>query len=230
MSMVDDKDEQQHETTLRERKKLATRRALRMHALELFANRGFSKVTVEDIAAAADLSPRTFFNYFPSKEAVLFGPEAHSTEELRRRVATAPRSLSPLQALAAVLVDEMASVAEEVREAGREPGEVFKLMKVAADDPDFRAARAAHMATLERALAEGLAERMGTADDANPYPLLLASSAVAAVRTAIFIWASRGGDLPLADLAKSALASLGKGLEQGCKPLLDVLQKGERTK
>ena len=53
-------------TSLRERKKLATRRLLRRTTLELVARHGFPNVTVEDIAEAADVSPRTFFNYFPS--------------------------------------------------------------------------------------------------------------------------------------------------------------------
>ena len=90
--------------SLRERKKLATRRSLRRAALDLVAERGFAHVTVEDIAEAADVSPRTFFNYFPSKEAALFGADPERIAGLRERVVHTAPGEPALEALRMVLV------------------------------------------------------------------------------------------------------------------------------
>ena len=81
--------------SLRERKKLATRRSLRRAALNLVAERGFAHVTIEDIAEAADVSPRTFFNYFPSKEAALFGTDPERIPVLRERMIRTARASPP---------------------------------------------------------------------------------------------------------------------------------------
>jgi AcrR family transcriptional regulator len=60
-------------SNLRERKRLATSKAIQLSALRLVVERGIDNVTIEQIATAADVSPRTFFNYFPSKEAAIVG-------------------------------------------------------------------------------------------------------------------------------------------------------------
>src|SRR6266704_2474307 len=143
--------------SLRERKKLATRRSLRRAALDLVAERGFAHVTVEDIAEAADVSPRTFFNYFPSKEAVLFGGEPDRAAMLRERIATQ----SPGQPAIDVELRSLGGV------------DWVRRMKMARHDPLVRAAHAAQMAMIERAIAEGLTARLGADAETDPYPLVL---------------------------------------------------------
>jgi AcrR family transcriptional regulator len=61
------------ELGLRERKRLATRRAIELAALDLVGKHGLSGVTIDEISRVADVSPRTFFNYFPSKEEAVLG-------------------------------------------------------------------------------------------------------------------------------------------------------------
>ena len=116
--------------SLRERKKLATRRSLRRVALDLVAERGFAHVTVEDIAEAADVSPRTFFNYFPSKEAALFGADPDRVAALRERVVRQAPGEPVLDALRMVMVSDAQTVAEELTELGGEPADWLRRMTV----------------------------------------------------------------------------------------------------
>jgi AcrR family transcriptional regulator len=202
--------------SLRERKKLATRRVIRRVALELFAERGFSHVTVEDIAAAADVSPRTFFNYFPSKEAVLFGADPGRAEELRARLVHDQPDRSALEVLRAVLVDRAGRIAAELAELGGDPARWAAQMKAPQADPQLRAAQAAHMAWVESSFASALAERLGTDPDLDPYPLLLASAATAVLRATMAFWAGGGGAVPLEQLADAAFGALAAGFPENC--------------
>ena len=175
--------------SLRERKKLATRRLLRRAALDLVAERGLANVTVEDIAEAAEVSPRTFFNYFPSKEAVLFGGDPDRAAELREGVASRHQVSRRIDALRVVLARDSEAMADELRSLGGDPADWLRRMKVARTDPHVRAAHAAQMAMIERAIAEGLAARLGADQETDPYPGVLAAAAVSVVRACLSFWA-----------------------------------------
>ncbi len=200
--------------SLRERKKLATRRSLRRIALDLVAERGFAHVTVDDIAAAADVSTRTFFNYFPSKEAALFGTDPDRAAALRERVAHQAPGEPVLDALRVVMAGEAETVASELSELGGDPADWLRRMKQARTDPHLRAARAAQMAMVERAIAEGLAERLGTDPDRDPYPGLLAAVAAGVFRSSMTFWAGSGGTVPLGRLIDQAFRALADGLPE----------------
>jgi AcrR family transcriptional regulator len=200
--------------SLRERKKLATRRSLRRVALDLVAARGFVHVTVEDIAEAANVSPRTFFNYFPSKEAALFGADPERVTALRERLIHTEPGLTALEALRAVLVGEARALAEELDDLGGDPAFWLKRMKAAHVDPHLRAAQAAHLARVERVVADALAQRLGADPEHDPYPVLLAGAAIGVMRATMTFWASSGGAVPLEQLTDAAYQALAEGLPE----------------
>lgn len=91
--------------TLRERKKAQTREALAEAALQLFADRGFENVTVDEIAAAADVSRRTYFRYFPTKEAVVFPDRERRLRQFQRMLADRPVDEAPLESVRRALME-----------------------------------------------------------------------------------------------------------------------------
>jgi len=200
--------------SLRERKKLATRRLLRRAALELVAERGLANVTVEDIAEAAEVSPRTFFNYFPSKESVLFGGDTDRAAELREGIAVAAPGGSALDAVRVVLTRDSETMADELRSLGGDPADWLRRMKVARTDPHVRAAHAAQMAMIERAIADGLAARLGADQETDPYPGVVAAAAVSVVRACLSFWAGSGGATSLGQLIDEAFLSLAAGFPE----------------
>lgn len=85
------------EMSLRERKKERTRRTLRVEAFRLFREQGYTETTVEQIAAAAEVSPSTFFRYFPTKEQLVIADDQDSV--MIEELATLPRGLNPITAI-----------------------------------------------------------------------------------------------------------------------------------
>lgn len=84
------------EPNLRERKKTRTRETVRREAFRLFQLNGYAQTTVDQIAEAADVSPRTFFRYFPTKESVLFNDDL--LNPIIEAFLVAPAELSPVAA------------------------------------------------------------------------------------------------------------------------------------
>ncbi|MDZ5079201.1 MULTISPECIES: TetR/AcrR family transcriptional regulator [Actinomycetes] len=89
----------------REQNKAETRLAIQRAAVELFEERGYDQTTVDDIARRAEVAPRTFFRYFPSKELTLFSDDV--SERLATLIARAPAHLSPLDTLELCLAQLM---------------------------------------------------------------------------------------------------------------------------
>jgi AcrR family transcriptional regulator len=89
--------------TLRERKKLATWRAIQSAALRLFDEQGYEATTVEQIAAAANVSRATFFNYFAGKDATLLDQDPHERREWQAMIAERPPDEPLWDSLSAIL-------------------------------------------------------------------------------------------------------------------------------
>ena len=150
---------------LRERKKEQTRRAIEDAAFRLFAERGFQATTVADIAEAADVAPRTFFAYFPSKEDVLFADFDETSEALAARLRDRPPGETTFDALRAWITGLLPDLeADENREALRH--------RLCSEHESIAAHERHLMARFEAIIAESVAvdlgdapERPATADD-----------------------------------------------------------------
>jgi AcrR family transcriptional regulator len=192
---------------LRERKKARTRESLEAAALDLFARQGFDATTIEEIADACEVSPRTFFRYFPTKEAVLFGDGETRCDALVAALAAQPTTAAPLDALHAAML--------ELARSYRDDRDVLVLRKkVLQESVQLRAYKAEHQRGWEEALTEELARRARAAK----HPLsrfelrLLSGVAVAALRAALDTWID-DKRAPMPDLlVDRAFTELGDGL------------------
>ena len=114
------------------------------------------------------------------------------------------------------MASEAQAVADELSELGGDPADWLRRMKEARADPHLRAAHAAQMAMVERAITEGLAERLGTDPERDPYPGLLAATAAGVFRASMTFWAGSGGTVPLDQLIDLAFQALADGLPEHC--------------
>jgi AcrR family transcriptional regulator len=192
---------------LRERKKLRTRAQLTEAALRLFSERGFDATTIEDIVEEVEVSPRTFFRYFDSKEDVVIGFFDDLGKELRAMLAARPPEESPFTAIRRALgslVDLYTAQADRVIAAKR----------LAHDTPAIRARLLDKHARWENGVAEELAARLGADLDDDPRPRLIAAVALAAFSTAVTKWVDSSGRQDLPALLDGALEAVATGLDR----------------
>jgi AcrR family transcriptional regulator len=142
----------------RERKKQRTREQIVDAAFRLFAERGFAATTVADIAAAADIAPRTFFSYFPSKEEVVFFDFDGLFESLSAAIVGRPDGVSAIDALRDWVAHAMPPAHDESPEA-------VLRKRLCTDEPSLSAHQQHLLSKLEDILREGVARDLGEPPD-----------------------------------------------------------------
>lgn len=192
---------------LRERRKALTAAELEAAAYRLFGERGFDNVTVDDIAAEADVSRRTFFRYFASKEDVLLADHFVQLARLREAMAARPGDEPIVTALRNALLS-LTSDFEERKD------KVIIRARLMRDTPSLQARSLVHQKLWEDAMQEMVAERLGVDPVKDLRPGVVAAAALAAMRVAFTIWLTAGCDGDVIALTTEALDLLDGGLGQ----------------
>jgi AcrR family transcriptional regulator len=187
---------------LRQRKRIRTKQMVQKEALQLFADRGYDQTTVDDIAHAAAMSPRTFFRYFPSKEDVVLWDEYDER---------------PLQELwqARPGEDPFAQLILQVREMiadiyQKDPELLLTRIKLSFEIPEVRARFLNQQMTMIGPYFEQLADAIGARRDDLQLPVTLAAL-YSAMLVAVERWQRHDGREDLLRLFDDAIAALAAG-------------------
>ncbi len=191
---------------LRERKKAQTRRALTAAAIRLSIERGSpDRVTVEEISDAADVSPRTFFNYFSSKEDAILGVDPEGRSTMRSELELRPAEETPVEALRAALL----ATAESIDDNAELWAQRLQLVR---EHPSLTPGYVASFADFERGLVEAMAARLGLDADTDLYPSVVVAAALTVMRVTVKHWQANAVDTPLSQLLDTAFDNLADGL------------------
>ncbi|MFD5012466.1 TetR family transcriptional regulator [Streptomyces chartreusis] len=157
--------------TLRERKKQRTRDSLLRTALELFTSQGYEHTTVDDIAAAVDVSQRTFFRYFAGKEEAALALQDMTVAHFLDAVRTRPPHEPPMEALRQAVLEGWDTLNDVIESVA--PVELYlRMYQVVESTPVLLAAHLRRSVEIEEAIALILAEREGVDPDTDPRPRL----------------------------------------------------------
>ena len=191
-------------TSLRERKKERTRHAIADAAVQLFEARGYEATTIEDIAAAAEVSPRTFFRYFATKDEVVLERAGDITSHVHDLLAARPAGeplLVSLRELGATLVSEHAIDDARLRQ----------VLRLIHREPALRTSWFGLMSRIEDEVTAWAADRLGV-EPTELLPQLIAATVLAARRVAMDTWMQDDGRRDLGWHLARAIDLLGSGL------------------
>lgn len=194
------------EQGLRERKKVFTRHTIAEAAFDLALAKGLDRLTIEDIAQKAFVSPRTVSNYFSGKEEAVIEVDGQDTEEIHQALAEMPDDVPVLEALTRAIV------AYAETRTPKQLRTLVKKVRLVEKYPTLRPFQTAQWDRLEARLREYVADRLGsTVDEMQSW--LIAGGVVSAVKTATLLWVRDGapnGELP--GLMADACRRMGAGL------------------
>ena len=183
----------------RARKKKKTKEALEEAALRLFSRKGYDDTTVEDITEAVDVSTRTFFRYFESKEAVLFTDWKAEIDAVVEMILSLPKSEHPLSVMRTVL-------AASVDRLDSDKGQVIQIKRLARDSAQVgEFERAKIYPAAEEAITEAMATRLEVNPDEDLRPALYSNVALAVMKSVKRQWAKADCQTSLRDLLKEAM-------------------------
>ncbi|MGO9081739.1 MAG: TetR family transcriptional regulator [Streptosporangiaceae bacterium] len=188
---------------LRERKKARTRAAIREHALRLFREQGYPATTVEQIAAAAEVSPSTFFRYFPTKEDVVLQDDLDvlALDAFERQ----PAGLSAISAFRAAAAQAYAGMTDEELERLQE------TTRLTLSVPEIRARALDEFTRTIEVIADMIARRSGR-DPADIAVRAGAGAIVGVIMAATMPWTDEYSPRAMFAQIDAALAQLEAGL------------------
>lgn len=186
---------------LRETKKERTRAQLLEAALALIERKGFEQTTIQEIADAVQVSPRTLLRYFPTKEDVVVAWVEEQFEMIVDELAAEPAEAPAFATASAVMRAAVCRYAAQ--------NDFFLMIeKVIAKSPDMMARKAAMVSRVVGEIADLLAKRMPDEGDAGLLPELIAGSVMTATGAAIRAWMAEDGKADLVALYDKASARL----------------------
>jgi TetR/AcrR family transcriptional regulator, regulator of mycofactocin system len=191
--------------SLRERKKVATRHQLMNVALELFEAQGFDNTTVEEIAAAAGVAPRTFFRYFPTKVDVLFADYPEEIAHVRETLATRPPDERVIDAV-------RRAVLEEIGKAVADPSRFLTRSRLVAAVPAAHAHSRYLDSKFEDAIAEAVAANRATEPATDLQARVIARATWGAACAARDLWVASGAEADPRMLVDQAFELLEHGV------------------